>query len=971
MNLACIVRRATPVSVLIPFLFLWAPALAGAQGVGVGSIQGRVTDETGATLPGVTVTISSPALQLRELTALTDSSGDYHFSDAPIGVYRVRYELAGFQSLVREGIRVTASFVARLDIVLKLGSVEETITVSGVTPIIDTSTTAGIISFSKETLETAPTSRAWAEVLAMAPGFRPAGLDIGGDQLSNQRVNIKNYGTSDQITPEIEGINTRQGSGSAGFFYDYSSLEEAQIKAVGNDAEVALPGGAWNALVKSGGNEFHGRYFGAFENQALQSENLSDELRAAGVSNNTGMRTFRDFSGDLGGPIMRDRLWFYAAAHDQRNEKNVIGFSLDAGPDGIYHTPDDTPAYDHTIVKNATGKGTYQASRGVKMVGFYTYNEKVSPNGQEASRFTPFLSTYNYLFPTRAAKVEFDATPSNRLIYTVMFGRQWYDANRYPQDGQNVKGNPQGTDRETGYNFGPQPTQLRPRSRWQTSGTVNYLPESFLGGNHNLKAGYQFFWEHVGTAWLNMASGDYFLTFDRVNNLSHQPAEITTYNNPIISPASKETQYAGYVQDKWAIGRATVNLGLRIEQYHTFVDAQTKEQGVFGTSGAFPKLDVQTWTGVAPRAGVALDLDGKGRTVAKGTFGIFNHAMTEDFAQNYNQNARISTRYRWHDLNGNSDYDPGEVDLSQSSTDFISVAGASNNILNPNLNQPKTYEVSLGLEREIMNNFGAKVLYVYKRQVGLYKSTGINVLRPYNVYTVQITRRDPGPDGNLGTADDGGNVVLYDYPNQYAGGSFVGQQVLNSPGERPDFYHTLEFSMNKRMSNKWDLSLTYSKTLNHRWVGGNAIPDNPNLDYFPLDETHDWYFKGVGTYILPFNIYTSAYVQSISGVPQQRTYVFRAVDPAGGPRLPNTATITLPLEALGDSQLPTLTSVNWRASKRLGLPHRQRLELVVDLFNALNVNTVTSQMFVSGPTYGAISAIVPPRVMRLGVTYSF
>jgi hypothetical protein len=345
--------------------------------------------------------------------------------------------------------------------------------------------------------------------------------------------------------------------------------------------------------------------------------------------------------------------------------------------------------------------------------------------------------------------------------------------------------------------------------------------------------------------------------------------------------------------------------------------------------------------------------------------------MTEDFAQSYNKNARISTRYRWHDLNNNNDYDPGEVDLSQTGPDFISVTGASNNIINPDLKEPRTYEVSLGLEREVMNNFGAKILYVYKRQTALYKSAGVNVLRPYSAYTVQIPRRDPGPDGNLGTADDGGNVILYDYPNQFAGGTFVGQEVLNSPGDRPDFYHTVEVSMNKRMSQRWDLGLTYSRTFNHRWIGGNSIADNPNQDYFPLDQTQEWYFKGVGTYILPWNVYTSAYVQSVSGLMQQRTYVFRAVDPAGGTRLPNSATITLPLEPFGASQLPTLTSVNWRASKRLSLNAKQRLELVVDLFNALNANTVTTQSVVSGPTYGAISAIVPPRIVRLGVTYSF
>ena len=373
--------------VLSAALVAWiGTATAGAQSVGVGTIQGKLTDESGATLPGVSVTITSPALQLPQIAEITHTDGSYRFTDIPIGTYRIQYELSGFQTVVRDEVRLNAGFVARVDIVLKVGAVAETITVSGQTPVIDVSTTAGINIFTKETLETAPTTRAWAEVLSMAPGFRPASLDIGGDQLSSQRVNIRNYGTSDQITPQIEGINTRQATGSAGFFYDYSSLEEAQIKAVGNEVEVALPGGAWNAIVKSGGNDFHGRYFGAYENTGLQSDNVDDALRAKGVTTSSSMRHFRDFSGDLGGRLVRDKLWFYGAAHDQRNEKNVIGFLANpvVTPQGTLVS--DTAAYDRTVVWNATGKGTYQAAKNLKLIGFYTKNEKDQPNGQEASR---------------------------------------------------------------------------------------------------------------------------------------------------------------------------------------------------------------------------------------------------------------------------------------------------------------------------------------------------------------------------------------------------------------------------------------------------------------------------------------------------------------------------------------------------------------------------------------------------------
>src|SRR5262249_15394707 len=162
-----------------------------------------------------------------QMTDVTGTDGAYRFTDIPIGTYRIQYELSGFQTMVRDEVRLNAGFVARIDITLKVGAVAETITVSGQTPVIRVSASSGINIFTKERLETAPTTRAWAEVLSMARGFRPASLDIGGDQLSNQRTGIRNYGTSDQITPSIEGVNTRQSTNTAGFFYDYSSLEEA------------------------------------------------------------------------------------------------------------------------------------------------------------------------------------------------------------------------------------------------------------------------------------------------------------------------------------------------------------------------------------------------------------------------------------------------------------------------------------------------------------------------------------------------------------------------------------------------------------------------------------------------------------------------------------------------------------------------------------------------------------------------
>jgi hypothetical protein len=959
--------RSSGAVVLVVMAIVLAAGAASAQ-VGTATIEGRVADETGATLPGVTVTISSPALQVRQMVDLTETNGQYRFTDVPIGVYRVEYMLQGFSQVVREGVRLNAGFVARLDIELKVGSLQETVTVSGLSPVVDTATTAGITNFTKEMLETAPNTKSMWQVLAMTPGVRPAGTpDVGGSELGNQQ-GYKNYGTTGQVTPQLEGLNTRQAETTAGFFYDYAALEEAQVKAVGNDAEVALPGTNWVAIVKSGGNDFHGAYSAAGQHKTFQSNNLDDALRSQGITTGTGQRHFWDLAGDLGGRLVRDKLWFYTAFRDQRKVSDLVGYSRTAGPDGEFGTTDDEPGYSIMGLTNQTIKVSYQPAQAWKAIGFYQRNLKREPE-RDGNRFTPMESTLDYNFPTRAAKGEIQAVPSGRLLANFLFGRQWYDAFYNAQEGVDVPGNPSRLDRETGRVTGPPALQdQRPRSRWQTTGTLSYLPERFLGGQHSFKLGYQVYWEQVGTGYRNKGSGNYQLIYDRVGGLARQPVEINTYNMPITDPANKQTQYSAFLQDRWSIGRRlTANIGLRWDQYHTFVDEQTKVQGQFGNSGTFPAVDVLTWSSIAPRAGLAFDVSGDGKTVVKATYGWFNHTATEDFAAAHNANTLVTTRYHWRDLNRNNDYDEGEVNLAlNNNPDFITITGATNNILNPNLQQPVTHEVSLGFEREMMNNLSAKLLYVFKRQNNLYET--VNSLRPYSAWSIPITRRDPGPDGVLNNADDGGSVSFFDYTAAYRGAAFVGNERVNAPDNRDSSYNTIEATVQKRMSNRWDILASGSWTKNHRWI--NAIASTPNQEIFPLDTTSDWQFKLIGSYLMPGDINVSTFFQHLAGDPLRRTYIFRSADPDGGLPIASASTVTLPLEELGASREPNLNMLNLRAGKRITMG-KARVSLDVDLFNVLNINSPTAITVASGPTYGLYSDIVPPRILRFGATFVF
>jgi hypothetical protein len=320
----------------------------------------------------------------------------------------------------------------------------------------------------------------------------------------------------------------------------------------------------------------------------------------------------------------------------------------------------------------------------------------------------------------------------------------------------------------------------------------------------------------------------------------------------------------------------------------------------------------------------------------------------------------------WHDLNGNRDYDPGEVNLDPNGTDFLSRTSPGSTLLNPALVQPVTHEITAGLERQLISNFSLRTLYVYKRQNNLFQS--INVARPYDAFNIPITRRDPGPDGNLGTADDGQLVTFYDFAPAYRGAAFSQNQFRNRQSDRSDQFHTLELTLNKRLSNRWSMLASFFVLKNHRYLVG--IPQSPNDNFFPIDDTWERDAKLSGSYALPFDVTFSAFYQFQQGVGRQRTYIFRTADPAGGTAITQSGTITLRLEPFGTDRLPNQNLLNFRVSKLVRMGSR-RLSVDVDLYNALNANTATSLVDASGPTFGTVSVFLPPRVARLGLTLSF
>jgi hypothetical protein len=939
------------------------------QSIGSSTLNGIVTDGTGGALPGVTVTLSSPALQVGHVETTTAPDGNYRFVDLAPGTYTARFELSGFKPFVREELRLTVGFVARVDATMQVGGIEESVTVSGQSPVVDVTSTSASVAFTRETLEAVPRGRDLQNVFAMAPGVTQPIPDVGGSNMAN-RVNISSYGVAAQPKLQIEGMNVVFGADqSAGVYFMDNTLEEVQIKTSGTDAEVSTPGISFVGVLKSGGNDFHGIYTAAGETPSLQADNLDEALRAQGLTATAPLKSLYDLSGDLGGRIVRDRLWFYVAQSRQKRAQGTVGFVASPGSDGKYLTGDEPAADFHSQLDQTTGKVSFQMSTRTRLIYAIQRDIKREPeNG--AGRFVPLEATRDYTVPPSIQKGEMQSTLSDRTLLNVVGGYVGYLTDYNAGRSYGRADAPPRLDLETGLATGTNPLhQVKPRRRVQADGGISFFPRQTFLGTHEMKVGGNFYLDYTTDGYENNVSANYVLESDRIGGVSGTPSQIVFYNTPSI-PLDRENTYAVYAKDAWRVRpNLTINLGVRWERQHAFLPAQSRQAArdapTLFPAGDFPFAEIGTWTRAVPRLGLAWDIGAK--SVIKASVGEYNYIFGDTFGDQYNQNATGTATFRWHDLNGDTLYDPGEVNLSLNGPDFITITAAKNARINPNLEQPSTWEATLSYEREIAPNLGIRAMYVDRTLVGYFSGTGPNVLRPYDVYNMPITRRDPGADGVLDNGDDGTPVTFFDYPPAYRGASFVSTEVLNTP--QSDHYRTIEFTVTRRSSGRWSAQASYFITRNHRLI--QQTVNSPNDEFFPWDDTWNWAGIVTGTYRLPYEVALSAFLQSKSGLYGQRTNLFRQVDPDGGPPIAQLSTVTLRLEPFGARQLAAQNLVSVRASKDFRLGGSRRCSVDFDLYNLLNTNAPLAATFASGPTFGYVTNVIPARIAKFGVRFRF
>ncbi len=362
--------------------FLVAMALAGALVVPAtalaqtGAIAGEVTDETSGVLPGVTVNATRPeATEVR--TTVTDGQGLYTLTALVPGTYVVEHSLAGFSTVRREGVDLSAGFTANIDAQLAVGGVEETVTVTGATPTVDIQNVNTQNVLDDEELNLLPQAGSLSAFTALTLGLRVGGAgqqDVGGSSGEMGSVSVHNNRSTDQRI-SMEGMNTNNAMGSnggafhAGQHYNMEAVQEVTLAHSGMSAETETAGLNMNYIPKEGGNVFAATGRATFTNSDFQSDNLNTELENRGVRIAPSIRKIWDYGASLGGPIVRDQLWFFTAHRWWGNQTNVAGAFQNAlqgqiGPTGApLHADDlDNPAFAENFNQDNSVRLTWQAS---------------------------------------------------------------------------------------------------------------------------------------------------------------------------------------------------------------------------------------------------------------------------------------------------------------------------------------------------------------------------------------------------------------------------------------------------------------------------------------------------------------------------------------------------------------------------------------------------------------------------------
>lgn len=1011
-------RYFLPAIFICLFLVLYLPVF-GQQRLD-GSIIGKVVDADNRPLPGVTVTIEGKTLPYA-LRFITTEAGIFRFPSLPPGDdYALTFEVLGFESVTRRGLLVNVGKTSSVSIIMELGSLEEDVTVLGFSPVIDVRSSKTSVNYARDFIYHIPMSRDLYDVLNSIPGAVSENVDY-------RRTSFISGGTVRGNQYSVDGVTINDPV----VMYPMTNInidvyEEVEFGLYGHPADVGLAdGGFVNIVTKSGGNDYHGGLTAEYFNDKMSQSLISQEgLRSIGLEKPMGRSSWRDVSTYLGGPIVRDRIWFFA---NGRYYTWTEDFNLVSWDDTILsreriYTQEQGP---HEEV-NVFGKLTFQLTPEIRLMAMYNLANITE------DYYTQRLSSYT----DRTATSRWDGEKG----HTISFQANWVTSQNYFLDiriGYNyryfplpfsdyaIQDAPQYWDRYWGmYRNNSRFQETYTRKRLNPSAMATLFADDLFGANHEIKIGLEYEWVASDWDWWrgNPVRFDYFdgNIYSYPTSQSPNRGFVFIYTcGPTCSSSIEEdskNRFGVFIQDNLSLSdRLTLNLGLRFDTSTGRFPSQTKEAtadpyGILQvlpglkekspySSYEFEERDILTWSHFSPRIGFSYDVFGNGKTSMKGSWSRYNEYLMVQYFNSINPIYPRGGAWFWYDDNynklpdANDRYEIYDLPDSPYLYDLESV-------LDPESSAPYTDEFTLGIEHELARNFSAGITIIYKNKTnifedvndyGLGKENAWKGYSPDSPYWEKFTFDDPGDDGLFGTDDDQTSSC-------YA-------ELATSPGGRHWFYTNLDvgfrkytalqFILNKRMSHRWQLlaSLVWSKAwgnIGGRYseTGGASMNyDTPNSLIFPegrLDYDRPVNIKIQSTVILPHDFILSGYFNHLSGAPWARSvWVYipedkRYLYPGQGYHV-----IT---EERGTRRTAPLTTLDFRVEKRFRISDSLLLGGYIDILNAfgrsgykidsnpggyMDCRNPDDPVFRRYSSYGNITAAYGSRVVKASLRLTF
>lgn len=938
--------RATAVArgaVLALAVLVFIPAAAVAQS----AIAGVVKDSSGGVLPGVTVEAASPALIERSRTAVTDGQGLYQVIDLRPGVYSVTFTLPGFQSVKREGIELTSSFTATVNADMQVSSVSETVTVSGAAPTVDVQNALVQTVMTRQLLDAIPTGRSYQSIAQMTPGVVLDRADqAGSEAFFSTNLHVHGSMTRDQSI-QLDGMDTTDGEADGrfqGMYRDDGDNEEVAYSTSAISAETSKGGVRINMIGREGGNAFKGNLFTAYVPGGLQNSNYSDELRAAGLATPNAMKRIFDFNPTLGGPLMRDRLWFFSSFRVWGVDKYAAGA----------FNPDGSRALDDAQHVSASTRLTSQLSPRNKLMAYYArmvqrtlYHRFIGPT------VTPEASSLQTTPIGYSAQLKWSSPVTNRLLLQAGFSTTFVHPRIYPQP--RVVADPTiiaKSDLTTTARFNAYPTQSDLyKGRRYYEATAAYVT-----GSHAYKTGVQM--SEVRSRNTTKVNGDIVQEYR-----SGVPSSVLVYNTPTDQQVHMVPDLGIYAQDAWRIKRLTANYGVRFEHFAAQIDARSLPAGRFVGARQFAEIvDIPNWTNISPRLGLVYDLTGNGRTAVKLSINKYMMGESVSFTESYNPNGTVTDRRTWTDLNRDDiaqDNEIGPSNIANFGTRQISHP-------DPDIKRPYQIEYNVSVQRELFSGVSLSGGLFRRQYYRLYGTK--NLAASFSDYT-PVTIVSPL---------DGQNITIYNLKPEKRGA--VDNLDYTSENNTRK-YNGFEVSMGARLPRGGSMfgGMTVGKT-----VDVNCDVPDPNqlrfcdpTSYIPYQAV----YKLSGTYPLPLGLQASGTLQSNPGNPVNAQATGERGSPEAGLNVNYNVTpaivpgltqpqIVVKLIPPGTKYLDRVNQFDVRLGKNFRVGSTQ-LVGSVDVFNLLNTNAVLRQVEVYGPALGRPDEIPQGRLYRFAVQMRF